>query len=297
MRSCWRPAESRAVRRCRPLLGTFVEVTAGHAEARRAHAAVDAAFAAVERVHALMSFHDPASDVSRLNRAAHRRPVAVHPWTLRVLAAARRVSERTGGLFDCAIAPSLVRWRYLPSPRAALPRRPGGYRDIRLLDGHRVRFRRPLWIDLGGIAKGFAVDRAVEALRRRGISWGCVNAGGDLRIFGKRQTVFVRDPSRRGRLHRLGTVQDGAVATSALALSRTRHGGRWVSPVVHPGQRRACASPVSVTVSAPQCVLADALTKPLLLGAPPDIIQRAFRVRVLVLDPAERRARRQVHAA
>src|SRR5437870_12383606 len=91
-RSCSGMAE--IVRRCRPLLGTFVEVAAEREEA------IEAAFAAVSQVHRLMSAHEPDSDVSRINRFAHLRPVAVHEWTARVIERALFWSKRTEGAFD-----------------------------------------------------------------------------------------------------------------------------------------------------------------------------------------------------
>ncbi len=276
------------VRRARPLLGTIVDIAAGGRSRRRVVAVVDGAFAAVERVQRLMSFHEPDSDVSRLNRAAHHRPIAVHPWTYRVLRAARRLSAQTGGLFDCTVAPTLVRWGYLPAPATSRLRHlVGDWRDIQLLTSHRVRFRRPVWIDLGGIAKGFAVDQAVEALRRGGAAWGCVNAGGDLRCFGRRrQTVYVRHPAQPNRLQAMGDIRDTALATSATYFSRQRVGRRWRTPIVRPSTQRPCTSAISVSVFAPSCLVADGLTKPVLLSDHADDIVRRFNALAVIVAPA-----------
>src|SRR6185503_19443519 len=127
-------SSSADVRRCRPLLGTFVEVAATHASTRQAHRAVDAAFDEVALVHRRMSFNDPDSDVSRLNRGA------------------RTIAEASGGCFDVTVAAELVRRGILPRPWSPHePCRDGSWRDVELLDDGRVRFHRPLWIDLGGI--------------------------------------------------------------------------------------------------------------------------------------------------
>ena len=91
------------LRRARPLLGTFVEIDVADADASHAEDAVEAAFAVVAEVHRLMSFHDPESDISRLNRYAAFSPVAVDPWTAKVLHKARVLFEATDGLFDCAV--------------------------------------------------------------------------------------------------------------------------------------------------------------------------------------------------
>ena len=278
------------VRRARPLLGTIVEVTAGGASRRRLIEAVDGAFARVQRVHALMSFHGSDSDVSRLNREAHRRSVAVHPWTHRVLRAAQRIAARTDGLFDCTVAPSLVRWGYLPQHRFGRAT-DGTWRDIACLSGRRVRFRRPVCIDLGGIAKGFAVDQAVEALQRRGAAWGCVNAGGDARVFGRRRhTVHLRDPIHPGAFHVLRDLPATALATSATYFSRKRLGRRRLAPIVHPSTDRPYDSAASVSVFASRCLVADALTKPVLLSDRPDAILQRFNARAVVLTPAAARS-------
>ena len=190
------------VRRARPLLGTLVEITARGGAAPRVAEAVDAAFAAIAAVHRLMSFHDRASDVTRLNRCAARTPVRVHAWTFAVLREAQEVAQASAGLFDVTVASVLTRHRLLPgTPGAPVPHRSASFRDIRLLPGLRVRFSRPLLLDLGGIAKGFAVDRAIDCLRAAGVCSGVVNAGGDLRCFGPvPHRVHVRDPNCPDRL-------------------------------------------------------------------------------------------------
>src|SRR5271165_3746740 len=94
-------------RRARPLLGTFVEIAVADTSSATADAAIGAAFDAVAQVHALMSFHDPASDVSRLNRAADVGAIATHAWTFDVLATAVELHRRSRGLFNVAVAPVL----------------------------------------------------------------------------------------------------------------------------------------------------------------------------------------------
>ena len=212
-------------RRARPLLGTLVEISASSPGAEHA---VAQAFRAVERVHALMSYHDPASDLSRLNREAAFRPVTVDEWTWQVLAAAREFSAASDGLFDVSVAPVLTRLGYLPR-HADFPRAcpQADWRDIELLAHSRVRFARPLRADLGGIAKGFAVDRAVEALRASGVASGRVNAGGDLRRFGAQaEAVHVRHPHAPTLLLPLAELGDGAAATSAGYFAPRQRDGR-----------------------------------------------------------------------
>jgi len=255
--------------RARPLLGTLVEIRAAAPwPEARLHAALDGAFAAVERVQALMSFHDPASALSSLNRAAALRPVAVDAQLYEVLAAALELSRRSEGAFDICIAPQLEEWGYLPAGSDPIDAA-ADWSDIELLDGRRVRFRRPLRIDLGGIAKGYAVDRAVAALRAAGIEAGLVNAGGDLRAFGARSwSVGLRHPqSPAHSAHRL-ELCDEALATSAIYYSRRAAGTAEVSPLLDPRSGWPWLGTASVSVRAPDCLHADALTKVVLFAAP-----------------------------
>src|SRR5262245_894080 len=157
------------LRRCRPLLGTFVEIAARGKERLHLGRAIEAAFEAVARVHRLMSFYDPDSDVSRMNRDAFPKGVIVDPWTWQVIHAAQAFALESHGVFDITVA---------SKPNAA------SWRDIFLRRNYEVFFRRSLIVDLGGIAKGFAVDRAVDALQENGVTAAIVNAGGDLRVFG-----------------------------------------------------------------------------------------------------------------
>ena len=254
-------SSSADVRRCRPLLGTFIEVAATHASTREAHRAVDAAYDEVALVHRLMSFHDPDSDVGRLNREALDRGVAVHPATFEVLRLARTIAEASDGCFDVTVAAELVRRGILP--RSCSPHEPcrdGSWRDVELLDDGRVRFHRPLWIDLGGIAKGHAVDRAIERLGALGATQACVNAGGDLRVMGS--------ATERVRL-RPATTPDGPAAVVELANGSLASSGgvgehdleRFPGLHVHGAHGRPTGSRTFACVMADRCVIADALTK------------------------------------
>ena len=265
------------VRRAQPWLGTLVAITIRDAgDCPDVQAACDSAFAAVARVHALMSFHDPRSELSALNRDAARAPVAVSPWTRAVLERAVEVGAASGGRFDCAVAAALVRAGRLPAPQGApAPLSPAGdscgsHERLEFLPGDRIRYRRPMLIDLGGIAKGFAVDRAVEALHAAGIAAASVNAGGDLRVFGgTAETISVRRPDAPGRAMPMVTLHDAALATSAHYFggwTAPEHGVQ-MTPFIDPRDGTCCGHGLSVTVVAPDCATADALTKVVLVSA------------------------------
>ncbi len=222
-------------RRARPLLGTFVEIAARAPNETILRRAIAVGFIAMTEVQWRMNRHDPLSELSRLNREAARRKVAVHRSTLAVLRAAERFAEESGGAFDITAGSE------------------GSWRDILIDENGRVHFRRPLTIDLGGIAKGFAVDRAIEALRKAGATFGIVNAGGDLRVFGDEvQAVQIRHPLDPGRPAGMVRLRDRALATS----------GRYFASALFDGRtRQSLPDEISVTVAARDCVTADALTK------------------------------------
>jgi thiamine biosynthesis lipoprotein len=255
---------SASVRRARPLLGTFVEISVADTPTATGEAAVDAAFAAVAKVHGLMSFHEPESDVSRLNRAAGGRAVIIDPWTFAVLETALDLNRRSAGAFDVAVAPVLEDLGLLP--RTDRPLAPAFRSDdgpIELLEDWRVRFRdRGVRIDLGGIAKGFAVDRAVDALRAHGMRNGLVNAGGDLAAFGPEpHTVHIRDPRDPRRLMCALDVREEALATSGARFDPLRSEAPTDVAIIDPGTSATAQAVRGATVRAPTCMLADALTK------------------------------------
>jgi FAD:protein FMN transferase len=256
---------SDSIRRARPLLGTFVEIEAAGAARAELNAAVDAAFDAVAFVHRLMSFHEPESDVSRLNREAGVRPTRVHAWTFRVLEAAVEMHRRSDGVFDIAIAPALQAMGWLPSPNGDPTMVPEArFTDaIELLPENMVRFRPAgVTIDLGGIAKGFAVDRAVDALRGAGVASGLVNAGGDLRAFGREpHSIHVRDPRDPSRSIGCIEVADEALASTARRFDLMDDSDPGSSAVIDPSTSRPPGLMDGVTVRAPSCMIADALTK------------------------------------
>jgi Membrane-associated lipoprotein involved in thiamine biosynthesis len=252
---------SSEARRARPLLGTFVDITARGADETDLHHAIDLAFATIQRVDRLMSFHDPGSDVWRINRDGFPKGVIVHPWTWRVLTCAQEFSRKSNGVFDITIGRQLVKWDYLPKVGKRFGRG-GSWRDIVLDNKRNVQFHRPLIVDLGGIAKGFAVDRAVEALKNNGVKAGIVNAGGDLRAFGSAsQFVHLRHPAWPTRIAGAVRLRERAMATSGVYFERRKYRGKYVGPLLDGRTGQSGRDLISVSVAAAECMVADALTK------------------------------------
>jgi thiamine biosynthesis lipoprotein len=251
------------LRRARPWLGTLVEIRAEGLDDARGEAAVERAFAEVAAVHRLMSFHQPDSDLNRLHRAGVGERIRVDARTQEVLGWALRIAESSGGRFDPTIAAEQVRRGGLPRPRSTWwPEARVTWRDIELCGARHVCLLRPCWIDLGGIAKGYAVDRAIEILVDAGATRCSVNAGGDLRVAGApAATVHVRlaDGSLMAAPVEL---QDAALATSSSDIASDSPRSAHLDGVT----RQPVGGGRTASVAAARCIVADALTKVVLAG-------------------------------
>ena len=251
------------VDRARPLLGTLVTISCLGLPRQQAHSRIEDAFAVIGDVHRLMSFHEPTSDLTHLNQTAAAGPVQVDPRTFAVLSLALEVAAASAGAFDISVAERLVAWGRLPPPPGApTPDPAASWRDIELLEGDRVRFHRPLWIDLGGIAKGFAVDRAIQRLADDpSVRW-VVNAGGDLRAAGPgSERVLLQTHSQREDKAAVIDLENASLASSSGRGFGGRTEGETVGPHVDGRGRRAVGGRSFVSVLAQDCAVADALTK------------------------------------
>lgn len=250
-----------AIERAQPWLGTFVSIRAEGLPPAETQAAVTGAFHEVAIVHRLMSFHRPDSDISQLNREGFQRAISVHPYTREVLQVALMISALSKGCFDVSVAAELVDWGLLPRPLqwSLLPE--GNWRDIELRADGSVVFHRPLWIDLGGIAKGYAVDRAIACLRERGVTRAVVNAGGDIRVYGEGKETITLDPEIPQNQAPVIELTDGSIASSGGAPQRHWRKGRFHSVHVNGAKRSPARTDRFVSVLAESCVVADALTK------------------------------------
>ncbi|MCU6434388.1 FAD:protein FMN transferase [Undibacterium sp. Jales W-56] len=272
-------------RRAQPWLGTLVDIgIADTLDEMRLQAAFGAAFQRIALIHQLMSFHAPDSELTRINRAEPGSLLSIHPHTYTVLSAAQRLTQASKGLFDIRIASRLMAWDLLPrmdeAARSLLPYQPQAV-AYELLPDHRLKKLRQDWLDLGGVAKGYAVDQAIAALQECGIRDACVNAGGDLRVIGDRPVAIgLRHPADPTRSAHTVSLQNAAMATSATYFSQrqlkmpTREQAieytgapasiardQTVSALVHGISGAALTDLGSVSVRAAECLWADGLTK------------------------------------
>lgn len=257
--------------RCQPALGTYVEIQAHHDVADASAVdngflshAIDQAFAAIATVQSCMSVFDAQSDLSRLNAGVFlNQPGPIHPWLWSVLSLAKQIHHMSPA-FDPCMGQVLMAQGLRPNHNAPVgAAKRGTLADVWLLDDHHIVTTAPVYLDLGGIAKGEAVDRAVHALQAQGVPSGCVNAGGDLRVFGPRaQPILVRHPASPNHAMHVGELQDGALATSGDYFAANADDPHNLKGhLIDPARRAPIATPLSFSVLAPQCAVADALTK------------------------------------
>jgi thiamine biosynthesis lipoprotein len=276
-----------SIKRSRPLLGTYVAIAVAGLSEADAVRAIERGFAAIADIHRLMSFHEADSDVSRVNRAAAGETIAVDPRTFTVLQQAADLAADSGGIFDITVAAELVAWGFLPVPGAARAPDPNAtYQDIELIPSGHVRLARPLWVDLGGIAKGYAVDRALQAMGLPSNIQCSVNAGGDLRVSGPdAERVLLRAPADGDAVPVL-EIENASVASSSGRDRLRQVSGRDVGPHLDGASRHGVGTQDFVSVVAEDCMVADALTKIVLTegSRADDILKRHDATAYLLKD-------------
>jgi thiamine biosynthesis lipoprotein len=262
------------VRRTVPVMGTVAEFAVRHRDEQYAQAAIDAAIEELRYVDRTMTWFDDDSDVGRANLTAAKSPVAVSKHTAAVLEESLLWAEASGGAFDPCLGKAVALWdvghRQVP-PAAAQVKKLAGRGLYQALEVGTWRgepvvvFRDPdVALDLGGIAKGYGVDLAAEALRLYGILNALVNVGGDLYALGHSEDgdpwkIGIRDPDDPDGIVDTVEATDCAVATSGDYLQYFQHGGRRYHHMLDPQTGEPKRSQVrSVTVMAERCMAADA---------------------------------------
>lgn len=254
-------------------MGTRITLTLwtdDEAEAARGAAAV---FEEFRRVDRLMTSWLEDSDVSRINAAAGARAVKVDPEVMKVIGKAQAVARASGGAFDITVGAFRGLWKFdqdrdgtIPDPAAVRARLPlVGYRGVKV-DARRrtVKLARAgMRITLGGVAKGYAVDRAVKLLRARGFADFILQAGGDLYVSGRRGDrrwrVGIRDPrGSSGATFAVAEIEDRTFSTSGdYERSVIKDGVRY-HHILDPSTGRPVTRSRSVTVMAEDAFTADA---------------------------------------
>jgi thiamine biosynthesis lipoprotein len=279
-----RPAERAEALQQWPVMGTFLSVRAYAGDTAAALAAVRSAGRAVFRVDSLMSTWKQESEISRLNAAAGSGEwTSLSAETLEVLLAARSLASASAGAFDITVGPLMHVWGFrdggprLPSPAALDSSRALVGNALLELDsaGARARLRRRgSAVDLGAIAKGYALDRAAASMRAAGAVAGMADLGGQVVVFGPppegrgHWVVGILDP--RDPSGTIGEIRlkEGSVASSGDYEQFFEVGGVRYSHIMDPRRGRPARGTLQTTVVAPTGLQSDGLSTTLfVLGA------------------------------
>ena len=258
-------------------MGTFLEIRLWHTEPDIAKRIIRDAVQEVHRLEEILSNYDPDSALSRLNRRAGAGPMQVPAELFDVLASSREFSDKTGGIFDVTIGSLMELWRKaaeerrLPTlPELTEARAAVSYRHLVLRGTDQAQLtHRGTKLDLGGIGKGYAVDRGAQRLRAAGVTQALINFGGSSIIAigappGKTGWEIALQDTR-GRLRGLIYLRDSALSTSAsMGRSWTINGKRY-GHLIDPLSGMPITEARMATVVAPSAIQAEALTKPLVI--------------------------------
>ena len=259
------PVSAEEVVKARVLMGKIVEIKAHGEDRRYLLRAIDRAFEEMERLEALMSSYRPDSEVSLIEREAPLW-VRVSPEVFDVLSKALEVSRLSDGAFDITVGILSKVWDFekgkIPSRKDLETLLPlVDYRYLELKEGNLVRLRRRgVRLTLGGVAKGYIVDRAMDVLERMGVREALINAGGDVKAMGQRVwRIGIQHPRKEGSLLGILDLRSGAVATSGDYQRFFIREGKRYHHILDPDTGMPVEGLQSVTILAPEAWYADAL--------------------------------------
>ncbi len=260
------------VRTSKTLMGTQVDLIILHSSAEKGQLAAFRAFKEIERIEALLSSHIDESEIARINAAAGKKPIQVSIETFAVLERAKSYSERFSGLFDLTIGPLVNLWGFSGDLQVQVPEKDKLRKALELvnfrylvldLQKRTALLRKPgMKIDLGGIAKGYAIDRAAMALKAAGVRNFLINAGGDIfasgrKANGEKWVVGVQHPRQPQKLLASCQMTDFAVATSGDYERYAELNGKRYHHLLNPKTGLPSRAFQSVTVFAASAEEAD----------------------------------------
>jgi thiamine biosynthesis lipoprotein len=248
------------LQRCKPLLGTFIEISLQGDHSQQALIDYsEEAFTELKRLHNKLSFHEADSDLTRLNlKLLQQFPDKIHltEELSDLLALGQSMYHLSGGYFDLTIAPNLIFSEQLPNHLGISPKEYGNFSNV-TIENNSLRSNKPLCIDLGGIAKGYAVDKAMAKIPTDCIA--SINAGGDLyHNHWQGESVDIKYGEKTSAKKRV-MMRDAALATSGNYLQGNQ--SAFINPITN--QQHKFKG--SISVFAPSVMIADALTKVVLL--------------------------------
>jgi len=261
------------------IMGTAIRVELWHEEPTQGEAALDAVMEEMHRIDRSMSPFKPESELSRINQEAARAPVPVSKEMFELIARSVEFSKLSEGAFDITFAGVGYMFDYRngikPTAEKIAAALPGiNYRHIRLDRRRRtIRFARDgVRIDLGGIAKGYAVDNCVALLKSRGVKEALVMAGGDSRVLGDRRgrpwMIGIRDPRRKEDMVAMLPLVDAAISTSGDYERCFEADGVRYHHILDPRTGKSAFGVRSVTIIGPDATTTEGISKSVFIMGP-----------------------------
>lgn len=261
------------MKRCKPLLGTYIEI---FIEANLNDAALleltEIAFNEIRRIEAMMNFYDDQSELSYINKNAFWKTCDISNELYTIISYALELSHKTNGLFDISIGSYVNK----NDRNNIIEATSGNWNDIELLNTNTITFHKNLQIDLGGIAKGYAVDQAFKKISSETHDL-IINAGGDLRHkLWKNETILVQTSETQTTQI---TMQADSLATSSWYYQDNKQ-----AAIIHPFNRLQTSKKHTISVFAEDCMVADALTKVCFLMNSPQEVLKHYRANAVMFD-------------
>lgn len=229
-------------------------------------AAIEAAFRELERIDKKFNVYNKNSEVHFINSSKSKK-IPISDEMKNLLNFSIYISSITDGAFDVTIFPLVRLWNVKESEKppsdAEIQRLISqiGYKRIALKNSSLIKERADIMLDFGGVAKGYAVEKAVKVLKEHGVKSGLINAGGDIKLFGdKSWNIGIAHPRKPNRLLGILKLKDVAIVTSGDYERYFIKDNKRYHHIMNPKTGRPAEGIMSVTVIAPDCILADALS-------------------------------------
>jgi thiamine biosynthesis lipoprotein len=285
------PPQEKLYKETRDSMYTIVSITVSSLSPEKAKKAINEAFKELDRLEKLLNYYSEESEVTAINKKAGIEPVKVSPETFDIISKAVFVSEKTKGAFDITMGPVIALWDFYNAvlPDAALIKeklKQTGYTNIILDKKNSTVFlkKKGIEINLGGIIKGYAADRAVEILKKHGIKSGIVAVAGDIKTFGTRpdgkpwkvgiqnprpNPLEMRDDGRSDEIMAVVSLSDDmAISTSGDYIRYFIKDGKRYHHLLNPKTGYPAYECQSVTVIAKDAAYADGLATGIFILGP-----------------------------
>jgi FAD:protein FMN transferase len=274
---CTRPE---TVQKTEAIMGTDVTITVVAPSPREGEADIDAGMAELKRLDAMMSLYKDTSEVTKVNRAAGRRPVKVSPEMIEVVECADRISRLSNGVFDVTVGPLVVLWQMrlkegkVPTDAEIARVRPlVNYRNIVIDKKASTLFlrRRGMIMDLGGM-KGYMADRVARLLKKRGVRNAVIALAGDIWVLGHRDDgrpwrIGVQHPREHDRVMAVLDLSDKYISTSGDYERFVIREKKRYHHIIDPRTGKPSTGVISATLIGDKGSVVDPLCKvPFILG-------------------------------